>query len=165
MTVKFSPTLFSELIKFDVELNSINIGDTLNKDVTINWKMYDGFDPEGEFFTDSNGLDMQKRIINHKQFLDNEYKIEEQHEAHIPRNYYPIDSAIAMRDRNGSNVQVTVMNDRAQGGSADLSDKATIELMQQRRHSTTDDFEGIKEALNEMTAAQYGVKVNAQYNM
>ena len=44
-----------------------------------------------------------------------------------------------MRDLNGSNVQVTVMNDRSQGGSADLSEKATIELMQQRRHTTKDD--------------------------
>jgi hypothetical protein len=31
---------------------------------------------------------------------------------HIPSNYYPVDSAIAMRDQNGSNVQVTIMNDR-----------------------------------------------------
>jgi hypothetical protein len=64
--VKFSPTLFSELVKFDVELNSINIGDFLNKDVTVNWRLYDGFDPKGEFFTDSNGLEMQKRVIDQK---------------------------------------------------------------------------------------------------
>ena len=25
--------------------------------------MYDGFDPKGEFWTDSNGLEMQKRKI------------------------------------------------------------------------------------------------------
>lgn len=65
---------------------------------------------------------------------------EAQRESKIPRNYYPVDSAIAMRDKNGSQVQVTIMNDRPQGGSADLSEKATIELMQQRRHSTTDGF-------------------------
>ena len=64
--VQFSPTLFSELIKFDVELSSVNIADGLNKDVTVNWKMYDNFDPMGEFFTDSNELDMQKRVINKK---------------------------------------------------------------------------------------------------
>lgn len=61
--------MFSELIKFDVELSSINIGDGLNKDVTVNWRMYDGFDPKGEFYTDSNGLEMQKRIIDQKQFI------------------------------------------------------------------------------------------------
>jgi len=51
----------------------------------------------------------------------------------IAGNYYPITSAIAMRDfSNNSNLQVTVMNDRAQGGSADLHDNSTIELMQNR---------------------------------
>lgn len=109
--------------------------------------MYDGFDPKGEFFTDSNGLDMQKRVIDQKQFLDNQYKIEEQHDSHVPRNYYPVDSAIAMRDKS-SNVQVTIMNDRPQGGSADLAEKATIELMQHRRHTSTDGGD-LQEALNE----------------
>jgi hypothetical protein len=54
--VKFSPQLFEELVQFDVELNSIPIEDNLSKDVIVNWKMYDGFDPKGEFWTDSNGL-------------------------------------------------------------------------------------------------------------
>ena len=54
-----------------------------------------------------------------------------------------------MQDRNGSNVMVTVMNDRAQGGSADLSDKATIEIMQHRRQVMADGRDGFEEALNE----------------
>ena len=158
--VQFSPTLFSELIKFDVELNGVNIADGLNKDVTVNWRMYDGFDPKGEFYTDSNGLEMEKRVINHKQYLNNEFKVQDQRDSHIPRNYYPVDSAIAMRDSNGSNVQVTVMNDRSQGGSADLSEKATIELMQQRRHTTKDDQTG--EPLNDLApGGMNGAKVNA----
>jgi len=40
------------------------------------------------------------------------------------------------------------MNDRAQGGSADLSSKSSIELMQNRR-LTEDDIKGAVEALNE----------------
>ena len=40
------------------------------------------------------------------------------------------------------------MNDRAQGGSADLTDKASIELMQNRRILFDDDL-GIEEPLNE----------------
>jgi hypothetical protein len=48
----------------------------------------------------------------------------------IGGNYYPVPFAISMRDfSNNSNLQVTVMNDRAQGGSADLHDNSTIELM------------------------------------
>lgn len=47
--------------------------------------------------------------------------------ATIAANYFPVDSAIAVRNQN--DIQVTIMNDRAQGGSADLSEESTIELM------------------------------------
>jgi len=51
----------------------------------------------------------------------------------IAGNYYPVPSAISMRDfSNSTNLQVTIINDRAQGGSADLHDNNTIELMQNR---------------------------------
>lgn len=64
----------------------------------MNWVMLNGFNPKGTFWTDSNDLAMQKReIVNYnttfqyltKQSID--YK-------NISRNYYPVDSAIAMRD-------------------------------------------------------------------
>jgi hypothetical protein len=85
----------------------------------------------------------------------------------VPINYYPVDSAIAMRDKNGSNVQVTVMNDRPQGGSADLSDKATIELMQHRRQLTSNKEEDLDSPLNEANddSAPNGIRVTALYNM
>lgn len=52
----------------------------------------------------------------------------------ISGNYFPVDTAIVMRDlSNNSNLQVTVVTDRPQGGSVDLSTPATIELMQNRR--------------------------------
>jgi len=51
----------------------------------------------------------------------------------IAGNYFPVDYAISMRDFSGNtSLQVTIMNDRAQGGSADLHDNNTIELMQNR---------------------------------
>ena len=62
---------------------------------------------------------------------------------------------------------MTVMNDRAQGGSS-LED-GTIELMQNRRHST-DDAKGVGEPLNEIDLTVetdelwgHGVAVNAKY--
>jgi hypothetical protein len=30
--------------------------------------MYDGFDPKGEFYTDSNGLEMIKRVVEKRNF-------------------------------------------------------------------------------------------------
>ena len=46
---QFSPKLFKDIVRFEVDLNSIPEGDKINKDITINWKMYDGFDPQGAF--------------------------------------------------------------------------------------------------------------------
>lgn len=57
------------------------------------------------------------------------------------------------------------MNDRAQGGSADLSDKSTIELMQNRR-LTQDDGKGVSDALNEgedFEGRYQGLSVTAKY--
>lgn len=137
VNVKFSPAMFTEIVKFEVKLNSLPES-SYNREVSANWKMYDGFDPKGEFYTDSNELEMKKRVIDQKNWnsliqIDKEGEKVVSDLNHIPANYYPVDSAIAMRDQSGSNVQVTIMNDRPQGGSADLSDKATIELMQHRR--------------------------------
>jgi len=63
------------------------------------------------FYSDSNGLEMQKRILNYRPTWD---LITE--EA-VSANYYPVNQAIAIRD-SGSSLQLTVMNDRSQGGSS-----------------------------------------------
>jgi len=54
------------------------------------------------------------------------------------------------------------MNDRPQGGSADLSQKATIELMQHRR-LLRDEGWGFTDFLNETDSHQMGIKVKASY--
>ena len=102
---------------------------------------------------------MQERQLYHH----DDFKISEKFQ-NISSNYYPIDSAIAMRDQNGSNLQVTIMNDRAQGGSADVSGKAQIEIMQHRRLAN-DDNKGVIEQLNETDSDGFGVKVTAKYYM
>lgn len=71
-----------------------------------------------------------------------------------------------MRDHNGSNVQVTVMNDRTQGGTADVSSKATIELMQHRRGTREDSRNGFDQMNNEVDLeTMRGLRANAVYYM
>jgi hypothetical protein len=129
--VRFSQFI-PELIEFLVELNSVPVDDDKGKDVMVNWKIYNGFDANQTFWTDSNSLEMVERNIR-KLMRDDQT---------FAGNMYPITSAIAMRDIKGSNTQVTVMNDRAQAGAADLSDTSTIELMQHRR-ILRDDLKGV----------------------
>lgn len=117
--------------------------------------MYNGFDANKTFWTDSNSLQMMKRNVRELPTMD----------STIPGNYYPVTSAIAMRDhRANSSMQVTIMNDRAQGGGADLSESSTIELMQHRR-TLQEDGKGNHEALNETDSEDIGIRVNARYYM
>lgn len=98
--VRFSPLFFEEIIQFEVEFNSISIDEERRgKDMIVNWRFYDGFDPRGKFWTDSNALAMVERNLYFKDF----FRIEQKYN-NISSNYYPVDSAIAIRDFNGSNL-------------------------------------------------------------
>jgi len=110
---------------------------------------------DGVFYTDSNGLEMQRRDINtHEKgigftkenitsFDDIDRIITIPEEDNVAKNYYPVTSAIAIRDNF---TQMTIMNDRTQGGTS-LSN-GTIELMQNRR-ILADDQKGMSEPLDE----------------
>jgi hypothetical protein len=63
--VRFSPSRFGQFIEFEVEMSEIPIKDGKGKDVTVNWRMFDGFEANGTFWTDSNGLEMQERRLNY----------------------------------------------------------------------------------------------------
>lgn len=90
----------------------------------------------GIFYTDANGLEMQRRDINKTEmglgfkfnnltsFDDIDRVVKVPAEDNVAKNYYPVTSAIAIRDNF---TQMTIMNDRTQGGSS-LSN-GTIELM------------------------------------
>lgn len=117
--------------------------------------MYDNFDSNKTFYTDSNGLEMQERILNFNPAF--KWPSDPQN---ISGNFYPVDSAIAMRDLSKSK-QITVMNNRAQAGAGGLS-KGVIELIQHRR-LLQDDNKGVQEILNETDKNGVGIKVNARY--
>jgi len=115
--------------------------------------MYNDFDAGKKFWSDSNSLAMiPRKIVDLGHYGDT-----------IAGNYYPITSAIAMRNEK-SKLQVTVMNDRTQGGSADLMDNNAIELMQHRM-SQDQDEKGNAEPLNETSSDDIGIRVNARYYM
>jgi lysosomal alpha-mannosidase len=78
----------------------------------------------------------------------------------ISANYYPINSAIALRDFE-NNKQATVLTERSTGGSAELI-KGTIEIIQNRR-LIKDDNRGVSEPLNETDSQGFGMKFNSRY--
>jgi len=97
-----------ELIEFDVEINPIPIKDEIGKDVTVNFKLYNGFDIDGKFWTDSNGLGMNLRKVKNVTLEDYAMQVVDPKELNYKKigyNFYPVDSAIVARDfRKTSNL-------------------------------------------------------------
>lgn len=108
---------------------------------------------DGVFYTDSNGLAMQKRKLNYRPTWDLQLTANQ----NITANYYPINNAIAIIE---DDWQLTVMNSRAQGGS--VIKNGRIELMQNRRINR-DDWRGMGEPLNETDSSGDGISVPATY--
>jgi hypothetical protein len=144
------------ILKFDVDLNSIPTPYLDGYEVVAMFHAHN-FDNNGTFFTDSNGLDMQERVLNYRSYYNITDKVYSLINSNITANFYPINSAVALRD---GQRQFTVMNDRAQSGSA--LNPGSIELMQNRR-IPTDDNKGVGEFLNETDQWGNGIRVPATY--
>ncbi|XP_069699539.1 lysosomal alpha-mannosidase-like [Periplaneta americana] len=93
----------------------------------------------GTFYTDSNGRELLERKRDSRptpniKILD-----------HIAGNYYPVTSRILIKDET-KGLELSLLNDRAQGGSSILD--GDIELMLHRR-LVNDDAKGVCEELDE----------------
>jgi len=91
----------------------------------------------GVFYTDSMGLELQKRVVNERPYWNLDVN------EPVAGNYYPVNNLIRITDNN---TALEVINDRPQGGTS-LKD-GEIELMVQRR-LYVDDEKGVNEPLNE----------------
>jgi hypothetical protein len=109
-----------DVIKFNVDLGSLPNIYVNGYEYVATFEAKD-FDNDKIFYTDSNGLEMQKRILNHREYYDfveawNDPRYPE-HNQNISGNYYPIGSAMSMKEVSGDR-QFTVNNDKSTGGSS-----------------------------------------------
>lgn len=92
-----------KVAKFDVDLDSIP-GNLLDGFEIVPEFRAHQFDNEGTFFTDSNGLKMEKRILNYRSYYNfTEAWADDLHPNHnqnISGNYYPINSAVRLVDNS-----------------------------------------------------------------
>ena len=118
-------TDLEQLVRFDVNLGSLPHTDyQLGFEVEAAWVIAD-FDNNNTFYTDSNGLQMQKRVLNYRPTWDIQKNYNDSNE-NITANYYPVNTAVQMTDLKQNKI-FTVMNDRSQAGSA--LDAGQIQLM------------------------------------
>lgn len=126
----------------------------MGHEVTVNFYC-PGLNNNGTFYTDANGLQMQKRVLNHR----DTWELHLADWMNVTANYFPVASAIAAQDLS-KNLQLTFMNSRTQGGS--VLKNGRLELMQNRRMNG-EDGKGVGEALNETDSAGNGMSVPATY--
>lgn len=104
-----------KFVELEWMVGEIPIEDGKGKEIVS--RFYSVLKNNGEFYTDSNGREMMKRVRNKRSYTA---KIVEP----IAGNYYPVTTKIAIED---GKQRMAVLTDRAQGGSS-LHD-GTVELM------------------------------------
>ncbi|XP_016964290.1 lysosomal alpha-mannosidase isoform X2 [Drosophila biarmipes] len=136
--------------EFEWLVGPIPIDDGIGKEVITRFNS--DIESEGIFRTDSNGREMIKRKLNHRDTWS--VKINEE----VAGNYYPITTKIDLED---DTARMAILTDRAQGGSS-LKD-GSLELMVHRRLLKDDAF-GVGEALNE-TEFGYGLIARGKHHL
>jgi hypothetical protein len=111
---KFAIQALNQLIFFSRDSDN-GIGREIVSRFTIN-----DFDNADTFYTDANGRELLKRQLNKRYDYEYDSTLEP-----IASNYYPITSKIVLKDEN-KNLEVALLNDRAQGGSSLQSGQVEI---------------------------------------
>jgi len=91
-------------------------------------------------YTDSNGREMQQRLLNYRPTW--KWNVTEA----VAGNYYPVNALAFIKDQNQAQSQLTVLNDRSQAAASLGSGQ--LEFMIHRR-ILADDGRGVGEPLNE----------------
>lgn len=112
----------------------------------------------GVFYTDSNGRQTLERKSNQTRPWDMSDK-NRRERALVQSNYYPVVSWIYLRN-SGQRMQMTVLPDRPQGGTA--YHKGTIELMVHRRFTSFDN-KGTDQPLNDLGVDKKGIVIRGRH--
>jgi hypothetical protein len=121
----------------------VPINDAIGKEVISKFTsdLQTGGTGKNVFYTDSNGREFMRRQYNYRPTWDLEVY------EPIAGNYYPVSTAMYVRDEDGGK-QLSILPDRGQAG-ASLRD-GEMELLIHRR-LVVDDNRGVEEPLNETT--------------
>lgn len=100
----YSNDYYRHAVELETFVNSIPILDYVGKEIVllVNTPIVNN----KTFYTDSNGLELQKRILNYRPSWNLTVT------QPISGNYYPINGMITLEDVNNSN-RVSIINDRS----------------------------------------------------
>lgn len=103
-----------------------------------------------EFFTDTNGMRIIKRIKDTRQTFD--FEVDDK----VASNFYPINSVLSLRDTK-NNKQFSVWNDRSQAGTS-LSKGEIFFVI--NRWSQRDDRKGLSDGVDEYDSSSINFHLN-----
>ena len=86
-----------DVIKFDVDLHSLPEIYLDGYEVVAQFHTPD-VDNNGTFYTDSNGMEMLERKLNYRSYYDIQTHMYDYNPQNITANYYPVNSAVAIKD-------------------------------------------------------------------
>ncbi|EAS04708.3 glycoside hydrolase family 38 amine-terminal domain protein (macronuclear) [Tetrahymena thermophila SB210] len=142
--LRFYSANYDKVIEVETFVHPIQVQNTGKEIIMV---LNTGLQNNKTFYTDSNGLDMQKRVLNFRPTWNLQLQQE------VSGNYYPIGALISLKDIN-SDQQVSVVTDRSQGGTS--LKEGQIEIMIHRR-IVRDDARGVGESLNEVDQRNQGI--------
>ena len=93
-----------EVIKADVDLFSLPTVtlETPGHEVVLDIQTRDVQNTKGEFWTDSNGMQMQKRVLNHRDYFDMVAYNGGPGANNITSNFFPVTTAISLTNDDGT---------------------------------------------------------------
>lgn len=130
--------LDEEFIEVQHHVYPIPFNDNLGKELVVLYN-FDEIKNGKTWYTDSNGLETQKRVLNYRPTYDLDLM------QPISGNYYVVNMFTYMEDQQ-SGRRVAILTDRSCGCSSLL--EGQMEIMVHRRLAR-DDGKGLMEALNE----------------
>ena len=139
----------SDFIEFDWTAGPL----PSDKDFELITRFETGIRNNGTFFTDSNG----KQTLKRRRDIRTNWMLSTTEK--VASNYYPVNSWIYIKDLE-ANVQMTIVPDRAQGGSS--IEDGSVELMVHRRLHVDDGY-GMEEKLDEPGVDGNGLVVRGKH--
>lgn len=125
-----------------------------SNEITVNFYA-PNLNNKGVFWTDSNGMKMMRRELNHRD------SFKQRSPQKTSANFYPVTSAIAIVDPE-SMLEMVVMNERSMAGSVLRTGR--IELLVNRRVDG-DDQRGVFEHLIENNGANKPLHVVSEFGI
>ncbi|CAG2107047.1 unnamed protein product [Medioppia subpectinata] len=141
----------SDTIEIDYTCGPIPVADESGKEIVFRWQT--DLNTGGVFYTDSNGRQTMRRRRDYRPT----YKLNVTQP--VSGNYYPVNNWIAIWDEVAG-LQLTMLNDRAQGGTGFR--EGQIELMVHRR-ILHDDGIGVDEPLDEPGVDGNGLTIRGRF--